>query len=64
MRVIRATSTTRIEGSALDEQAVARLAARSMVQAESQDEQDNINALQAYEFIDFLSDQADIPMDE
>ena len=64
VRVSRATSTTRIEGSALDEQTVARLAARSMVQAESEDEQDNINALQAYEFIDFLSDQADIPMDE
>jgi Fic family protein len=35
-----------------------------MVKAESEDEQDNINALQAYEFIDFLSDQEDIPVDE
>ena len=64
VRVSRAASTTRIEGSALDEAAVGRLAAQSMVRAESEDEQDNINALQAYEFIDFLSDQADIPVDE
>lgn len=64
VRVSRAASTTRIEGSTLDEDAVRRLAARSMVRAQSEDEQDNINALQAYEFIDFLSDQADIPVDE
>lgn len=64
VRVSRAASTTRIEGSSLDEEAVGRLAARSLVRAESEDEQDNINALQAYEFIDFLSEQADIPVDE
>ena len=64
VRVSRAASTTRIEGSTLDEDAVGRLAARSMVRAQSEDEQDNINALQAYEFIDFLSDQADLPVDE
>jgi Fic family protein len=64
VRVSRAASTTRIEGSALDEVAVGRLAARSIVRAANEDEQDNINALQAYEFIDFLSDQADIPVDE
>ena len=64
VRVSRAASTTSIEGSGLDEAAVGRLAAQAMVKAESEDEQDNINALQAYEFIDFLSDQADIPVDE
>ena len=64
VRVSRAASTTRIEGSALDEAAVGRLAARVMGKAESEDEQDNINALQAYDFIDFLSGQADIPVDE
>ena len=30
----------------------------------TEDERANINALQAYEFIDFLSDQPDIPVDE
>ena len=64
VRVSRAASTTSIEGSALDEAAVGRLAARAMRKGESEDEQDNINALQAYEFIDFLSGQADIPVDE
>lgn len=64
VRVSRAASTTSIEGSALDEAAVGRLAARAVGKAASEDEQDNINALQAYEFIDFLSGQADIPVDE
>lgn len=64
VRVSRAANTTRIEGAQLAEEAVSRLARRALPRAHSQDEQDNINALQAYEFIDFLSDQTDIPIDE
>ncbi len=64
VRVGRAVGTTRIEGAELDEPAVARLDAQSVSRSDNADEQDNINALQAYEFIDYLSDQRDIPVDE
>ena len=62
--VRRASGTTRIEGAVLDEEAVARLVNRGTAANYTQDEQANINALQAYDFIDFLSDQPDIPIDE
>ena len=62
--VKRASGTTRIEGAALDEEAVGRLVNRSTAVNYTKDEQANINALQAYEFVDFLSDQPDIPIDE
>ena len=64
VRVSRASGTTRIEGANLDEQAVSELTKQSLPGARSDDEQENINAFQAYEFIDFLSDQEDIPVDE
>ncbi len=64
VRVRRAVGTTRIEGAELNEEAVARLESKSVNRSENADEQDNINALQAYEFIDYLSDQRDIPIDE
>ena len=64
VRVGRAVGTTRIEGAELDEQAVARLESQSVNRSGNSDEQDNINALQAYDFIDYLSDQRDIPVDE
>lgn len=64
VRVRRAVGTTRIEGASLDEEAVARLDHKSVTRSENADEQDNINALQAYDFIDYLSDQQDIPIDE
>ena len=64
VRVGRAVGTTKIEGAELDEQAVAQLDSRSLNRSDNPDEQDNINALQAYEFIDYLSDQTDIPVDE
>lgn len=64
VRVKRAVGTTRIEGANLDEAAVTQLDSKSVNRSDSADEQDNINALQAYEFIDFLSDQQDIPIDE
>jgi Fic family protein len=60
----RAAGTTQIEGASLDEGAVADLSRKNPVGKLTQDEQANINAIQAYEFIDFLSDQADIPIDE
>ena len=62
--VKRASGTTRIEGAELDEEAVGRLVGRSTAVHSTKDEQANINALQAYEFIDFLSEQPDIPIDE
>ena len=64
VRVGRAAGTTRIEGAELDEAAVSRLAKHGLHGQANDDERDNINALQAYEFVDFLSDQTDIPVDE
>lgn len=64
VRVSRASGTTRIEGATLDEQAVSELTRQALPGAKNEDEQENINAFQAYEFIDFLSDQEDIPVDE
>ena len=64
VRVSRSASTTRIEGAELDEMAVSQLAKQALRRPANDDERDNVNALQAYEFIDFLSDQADIPVDE
>ena len=64
VRVSRASATTAIEGAELDEEAVRELAKQSHPRASDDDERDNINALQAYDFIDFLSDQPDIPVDE
>ena len=62
--VRRASGTTRIEGGGLDETAVGKLASRPVGKRVTDDEQMNLNAIEAYEFIDFLSDQADIPIDE
>lgn len=64
VRVSRASGTTRIEGAKLDEQAVSELTKGALPGARNEDEQENINAFQAYEFIDFLSGQEDIPVDE
>ena len=64
VRVNRASGTTRIGGAKLDERAVSQLTKRALPAAGNEDEQANINAYQAYDFIDFLSGQADIPVDE
>ena len=64
VRVSRVAATTGIEGAELSEEAVRRLAKQPLSRGGNEDEQDNINALQAYEFIDFLSDQSDILVDE
>ena len=62
--VRRAAGTTAIEGAGLDEAAVGRLVSRGHTGRLTEDQQANLNAIQAYEFIDFLSDQPDIPIDE
>lgn len=62
--VQRATGTTRIEGANMEEEELSGLMKRSPVGKLSDNEQANINAIQAYEFIDYLSDQPDIALDE
>jgi Fic family protein len=64
IQVKRASGTTQIEGANLDEAAVSKLINRSSGGKLTEDEQANVNALEAYEFIDYLSDQHDIPIDE
>ena len=64
IQIRRAVGTTRIEGATLDEDAVRGLEGLGAGAKVTEDERANINALQAYEFIDFLSDQPDIPIDE
>ena len=63
VRVRRASGTTRIEGATLDEEQVRRLSGKSGT-APSKDERENLNALEAYGLIDYLSDQTDVPIDE
>lgn len=60
----RASATTRIEGASLDETAVRELLLKNPLGKLNADEQANLNALRAYEFVDFLSDQPGIPIDE
>ena len=64
VQVRRSSGTTRIEGATLDETAVRNLAGGGITGKFTEDEQANINAIQAYDFIDFISDQGDIPVDE
>lgn len=60
----RAIGTTTIEEVGMEEEAVRDLAKRDHVVTDSDNERANLNALQAYEFIDYLSDQPDIPINE
>ena len=64
VQVRRAAGTTRIEGASLDETEVGRLVSRQPSGNLTEDERANLNAIEAYEFVDYLSDQADIPIDE
>lgn len=64
IQVRRAAGTTQIEGAKLNEAAVGRLIAQGAGANPTEDEQANLNALAAYRFVDFLSDQQDIPIDE
>ncbi len=60
----RAVGTTRIEGATLEEDDVQHLFRKGQTGKLTEDEQANINALRAYEFVDFLSDQRDVRIDE
>jgi Fic family protein len=62
--VRRAAGTTAIEDVGLPEQAVAELLSQRAAIGNSEAEQANINALRAYEFVDYLSDQQDVALDE
>ena len=64
VQVKRASATTQIEGANLDEEAVSNLLKTARTGRLTEDEQANVNALEAYKFIDYLSDQPDIPIDE
>ena len=64
VQVQRAVGTTQIEGAKLDDAAVRRLIREGGGRNPTEDEQANLNALQAYSFVDFLSAQPDIPIDE
>lgn len=64
VNVARASGTTRIEGAEMEPPAVAELLRHEQVTSLTADERDNLNAIRAYEFIDYLSDQADLPINE
>ena len=64
VQVRRAVGTTQIEGATLGESAVRGLIREGGVRKPTEDEMANMNALQAYSFVDFLSDQEDMPIDE
>ena len=51
-------------GSELAEDTVRGLLREGAVRSPAKDEQDTINALQAYSFVDFLSDHRELPIDE
>ncbi|MCH7811710.1 MAG: Fic family protein [Chloroflexi bacterium] len=60
----RAAATTRIEGATLNADEVGQLAKKRPVGKPTEDELANLNALEAYRFVDYLSDQPDVPLDE
>ena len=60
----RAAATTRIEGASLEADEVGQLAKKRPTGKLTDDEQANLNALEAYRFVDYLSDQPEIPLDE
>jgi Fic family protein len=62
--VKRAVGTTTIEGADMTEEQVRELEKRRYRRTPSDDERDNLNALRAYGFVDYLSDQLDIPINE
>ena len=62
VRVRRAVGTTQIEGANLDEAGLRNLITTVARGPLTRDERANLNAIQAYEFIDFLSDQQDMSL--
>ncbi len=64
VQIARAVATTQIEGASLSEEDVSALVKRGQVGNLTEDEQSNLNAISAYDFVDYLSDQEDIPINE
>ena len=62
--VRRAAATTQIEGASMNEAQVENLRKRGHPGKLTEDEQENMNALQAYEFVDYVSDEPDISLGE
>ena len=63
--ISRASATTRIEGAQLNEDAVGDLVRKRPAAAKiTADERANLNAIAAYEFIDYLSDLDELNVDE
>lgn len=60
----RAIATTSIENVGLDEQAFSKMLRSGTPSKPDEAQQANLNALKAYEFIDYISEQPDIPIDE
>ena len=64
VRTRRVAATTAIEQLGIGEEAVDELARKGARGRPDELEQANLNALRAYEFVDYVSDQNDIPVDE
>jgi Fic family protein len=64
VQIARAAATTQIEGASLSEEDVSALVKEVQAGRLTEDEQANLNAIAAYDFVDYLSDQRDIPVDE
>ena len=64
VRTSRAHATTAIEGEGVSHETVRRLARRGGTLPADDAERANLNALQAYEFVDYVADQRDVPFDE
>ncbi len=64
VQIARAAATTQIEGSSLSEAEVSDLVNANQGGKLTPDEQANLNAIAAYDFVDYLSGQDDIPIDE
>ena len=62
--VRRAAATTQIEGASMNEAQVEELRKKGHPGKLTDDEQENLDALQAYEFVDYASDEPDISPDE
>jgi len=64
VRTSRAHATTAIEGEGVSHEAVRKLARRGGGLPADDAERANLNALQAYEFVDYVADRRDVPIDE
>jgi len=64
VRTSRAHATTAIEGEGVSHETVRRLARRGGSLPADDAERANLNALQAYEFVDYVADRHDVPIDE